>query len=328
VLPPPRGFIATPLRPERVFDELFSARRARQRFIQLGGSFALRRNYPLGLTTLPWRQQCLQNWVRAMNKTFGWLIVVAVILGAAFGLYLWRGSNTPPLSSPTTASAPAQPAIRHPIEEARAAEPLSAQPGEPLPSLADSDKAMRDALAKLIGRNLQRYFNLEGIIHRLVATVDNLPLGHAPLQLMPVKPVPGWFATSGNGETLILSPKNAARYQPYVRLAESVPTAPLVALYVRFYPLFQAQYEQLGNPGKYFNDRLVQVIDHLLATPEVKTPVHLTQTNVLYQFADPDLEKLSAGQKILVRIGGANGAIVKAKLTEIRRTLVAKPSKG
>ena len=107
-----------------------------------------------------------------------------------------------------------------------------------------------------------------------------------------------------------------------------MPIAPLVAVYIRFYPLFQEQYEKLGYPDKYFNDRLVQVIDHLLATPEVKGPVLLTQTTVLYQFTDPELEKLSAGQKILVRMGGENAALVKTKLTEIRSALVANPPKG
>jgi hypothetical protein len=169
--------------------------------------------------------------------------------------------------------------------------------------------------------------NLQNLIHRLVATVDNLTLASAPLRVMPVKPVPGWLETAGKGENLSLSPKNAARYQTYVRLAETVPTQSLVAVYVRFYPLFQKQYEQLGYPGQYFNDHLVQVIDHLLAAPEVEGPVLLTQLHVRYQFADPKLEALSAGQKILVRMGRENAAKVKAKLREIRSALATKIAK-
>jgi len=261
-----------------------------------------------------------------MNKTIQWLILLAVVVGGAVGLYLWRASETPApqMAQPPTVSAPEEPAIRYPIEATGQAQ----APDEPLPALADSDKAMQDALAKLFGRNLKKFFNLQGIIHRVVATVDNLPLGHLPAQILPVKSVPGWLITTGKGEELRLSPKNAARYQPYVGVAKSVPVAPLVAIYARFYPLFQDQYEKLGYPGKYFNDRVVQVIDHLLAAPEVKDPVLLTQTSVLYQFADANLEKLSAGQKILVRMGGENAASVKAKLREIRSALVATPPKG
>ncbi len=262
-----------------------------------------------------------------MNNKTAWSLLLAVVVAGALGLYLWFGKETPNLQvNPTTTTAkPAEPVIRHPIGEARTAEGQASEPGSPLPPLAESDKPMRDALAKLFGDNLEKYFNLTDIIHRIVATIDNLPLGDAPLQLMPVKPVPGWLVTTGKDEKLVLSPKNAARYRPYVKLAESVPVSPLVAVYVRYYPLFQEQYERLGYPGKYFNDRLVEVIDHLLATPEVKDPVPLTQTTVLYQFADPNLERLSAGQKILVRMGGANATILKEKLKEIRRALVAQP---
>jgi hypothetical protein len=45
---------------------------------------------------------------------------------------------------------------------------------------------------------------------------------------------------------------------------------------------------------------------------------------VFYKFADPELEGLSAGQKIMLRMGAENAAKVKAKLREIRRVLAAR----
>jgi hypothetical protein len=122
---------------------------------------------------------------------------------------------------------------------------------------------------------------------------------------------------------LALHGENAGRYTPYVGLAEAVPTDKLVAVYVRFYPLLQQQYESLGYPNAYFNDRVVQVIDHLLATPEVKGQPLLVQRQVLYEFADPALEELSAGQKILIRIGAGNRAKIRAKLQEFRQALTS-----
>jgi hypothetical protein len=187
---------------------------------------------------------------------------------------------------------------------------------------------MRDALRGLFGKDFQKFFYLQDIIHRVVATIDNLPRDDVPLGLMPVKPVPGLFVTTGTGENLALSPRNDARYRPYVRLAEAVPTQPLVAVYRRFYPLFQEQYERLGYPGKYFNDRLVEVIDHLFETPDLQQPALLRQPRVLYEFADPKLQRLSAGQKILLRMGRENALRVKAKLQEIRQAVVAKPPGG
>ena len=98
-------------------------------------------------------------------------------------------------------------------------------------------------------------------------------------------------------------------------------------VYRRYYPLFQQAYVDLGYPDGYFNDRLVEVIDHLLATPDVAGPIRLTQPSVFYQFADPSLEERSAGQKALIRLGPENAAIVKAKLRELRKE-VAKQQAG
>ncbi|MEJ2700374.1 MAG: DUF3014 domain-containing protein, partial [Desulfuromonadales bacterium] len=65
-------------------------------------------------------------------------------------------------------------------------------------------------------------------------------------------------------------------------------------------------------------------IDHLLAAPEVQGPIRVVRPSVRYKFADPDLEALSAGQKILIRMGPDNAAKVKAKLREIRQELTAR----
>jgi Protein of unknown function (DUF3014) len=180
----------------------------------------------------------------------------------------------------------------------------------------------------LFGKDLGKFFNLQDIIRRIVATIDNLPRDNVSLRLMPVKPLPGLLVTTGTGESLALSSRNGARYRPYVRLAEAVPAQALVAVYRRFYPLFQKQYENLGYPEKYFNDRVVEVIDHLLEAPDLHRPVLLSQPRVLYQFADPRLEGLSAGQKILLRMGRENAVKMKAKLREIREALVSKVASG
>jgi len=72
---------------------------------------------------------------------------------------------------------------------------------------------------------------------------------------------------------------------------------------------------------------LIPIIDHLLATPDISEPIQLVQPKVLYQFADPELEKCSWGQKTLIRMGPANAAAVKTKLREIRASIAVKADK-
>jgi len=127
---------------------------------------------------------------------------------------------------------------------------------------------------------------------------------------------------SPDSESIAIRPANFARYAPYVRMLEAVDSHALVQTYVRAYPLFQRAYEELGYPGKYFNDRLMEAIDDMLAAPETDEPIKLVQPRVLYRFADPGLETRSAGQKILLRMGKGNALRVKAKLREIRGELL------
>jgi len=91
--------------------------------------------------------------------------------------------------------------------------------------------------------------------------------------------------------------------------------------YRRFYPLFQESYRRLGYPVGYFNDRVVEVIDHLLVTPEPKDPIRLVRPHVLYEFADANLEALSSGQKLLLRVGVEHAAEIKRVLKEFRELI-------
>jgi hypothetical protein len=104
------------------------------------------------------------------------------------------------------------------------------------------------------------------------------------------------------------------------------------------YPPLQRAYEELGYPRGYFNDRLLAVIDLLLATPQAPEPLRLQLTEVKgpvpslrpwvrYQFADPALESLSAGQKILLRVGAVNQRRLRAKLQEVREEIVSRETK-
>ena len=194
--------------------------------------------------------------------------------------------------------------------------------------LGDSDAATSEALAELLGKKLVTesiYPDL--MIRRIVATIDNLPRKKAPMRMLPVKPVPQPFARAGAGNNMVISPGNSTRYAAYVLVAQAVDARKLVGVYIRLYPLFQKAYEELGFPKAYFNDRLVETLDHLLDAPDIKGPIKLTQPKVMYEFADPDLEARSAGQKIMIRMGSENAAKVKAKLREIRQEVTRREPK-
>lgn len=262
-----------------------------------------------------------------MPRTTWVVVAVIALVGLILVYYLWQPSPAPPPpAEPTQAVAPSaaspppapppEPAVRFPV-------PPSTAPS--LPELQSSDGALVDALGAWLSRRWLALVISERLIRRIVITVDKLPGRRLPPDVMPLKPPPGRFLTSGKGQTLIMASRNADRYRVYGQLAKVATAQKVAEVYVRFYPLFQQAYEESGHPQGYFNDRLVATIDDLLAAPEPAGPVRLVQPalGMHYEFAEADLEARSAGQKILIRMGRENAAVAKEWLRELRREVTA-----
>lgn len=269
------------------------------------------------------------------------IAIVGVVIAAFAALaYVFWPARTPvlvvadppaPITAP--ASVPTLPAILHPIEAAASAPEPAASAPPPLPVLADAGDAVKAMLIDLLGRKaVLSLLQPEDFIRHVVTTVDNLPRNHVAPAVWPVVPTPGRFTVLSKDGTEVINPDNSQRYVPLVLLAESVDVATVAAAYRRLYPLFQQAYEELGYPGRYFNDRLVEVIDHLLATPaapklpavtltEVKGPIPSNRPWVRYEFADPKLQSLSAGQRILLRTGDVNQRRLMARLRDLRKQI-------
>jgi hypothetical protein len=273
-------------------------------------------------------------------------IIIAAVLAlfAAAVWYSWthrdRVETPPPMAASGPAAPPPSPAgapeIQHPV--AAPLEDAQSAPA-PLPSLATADAAVRNALLDWLGKDqVQAFLQLDDFIRHTVATVDNLGRSHAAPRLWPVNPMPGRFEVAQVGDELVATPGNVERYGAFVKFVESIDLDQGVALYRRAYPLFQQAYEELGFPGRYFNDRLVEVIDLLLATPvpaqppqlrliEVKGPIPSTRPWVRYEFADASLESLAAGQKMLLRTGPVHQQRLQARLLELRKRIATAPAR-
>jgi Protein of unknown function (DUF3014) len=263
---------------------------------------------------------------------------LALMLLVALDIWYWLrhdpAENPTQVPGPTTESAPALAApasqaasetgIQHPIEVSMATASVATP---------DSGIDVEPVLTDLFGRkSVLGMFQLDDFARRVVATVDNLGRSHAPARLWPVNPAEGRFMTERQGDAEVISADNGLRYTPYVLLIETVDLHQVVAAYRRLYPLLQGAYEDLGYPRRYFNDRVVEVLDQLAATPDLNGPlrVRLPTINgpmqpqrpwVLYEFEDPSLQSLTAGQRILLRTGPVNERRLKAKLAEVRRLL-------
>lgn len=281
-----------------------------------------------------------------MNR-FVYVGVAALIAALIGGGYWWWKQQQPPVvvtlpppsvaeapSAPMPAPAPSVPAVKYPIDPQAAASAPAAGLAA-VPSLDEADPVVRSRLGDLLGRKaVLSWLQTEDFARNMVATVDNLARAHAAPRMWPVNPTEGRFTVEQDGDKQRIGLDNRTRYTPFVLFVERIDARRAAAAYAELYPLFQQAYEELGYPGRYFNDRLVEVIDHLLQTPEfeqapevrlteVRGPVKPERPWVRYEFADPALESLSSGQKLLLRMGPVNERRLKAKLREFRKELVS-----
>ena len=287
----------------------------------------------------PYRGQGNASYGRAGEGAGGtrWLILLLVLAAIAIAAYVWWTRSSPPEALPEPAAEATSPAAEAPAvppPQAAIEHPLPAPeppvPGAPeLPALETSDPAVREALGAVLGpRLLSDWLVPEAMIRRIVITVDNLPRESLPIQARIVRPVPGALQVQGSGDEKMLSTDNYARYTPVLRLVEAVNAHGLAEVYLRFYPLLQAQYRALGYPNAYFNDALVRAIDNLLRTPEIREPIRLVQPKVLYKFEDPSLENLSIGQRMMLRMGPDQVARAKQVLRAFRQEITGRAPKS
>ncbi|WP_068829919.1 DUF3014 domain-containing protein [Xanthomonas cerealis] len=268
------------------------------------------------------------------HSPWPWILVAVLVAAAAAWLFrdnlsaLMHGAApvpaavapaaAPPVAPPVPAAA-APPPIQHPIDPAVAADAA-------IPALADSDAAAWAELATLAGSEAPLSLLIrDHLIQRAVTMIDNLPQRRVAARTLALTPVPGQLqiSTDAAGASNI-DAANAQRYAAYVQAFTQADAGAMVAAYRRFYPLFQQAYVELGYPKGYFNDRLVQVIDHLLRAPVPTTPpAVIADTRIgKYRFVDPALESLSVGQKALLRLGPGQAAAVRKQLQAIRAALV------
>ena len=285
-----------------------------------------------------------------------WFIGIFLILLAAAAYYyvkVYKPSleDTPPPAIPAVVverpepEPEPEPVFVEPAEDVIVVEPELeiVEQAVLLPALADSDEVVLESLSGIAGEtSVMRFFVSDNVVSRFVASVDALTSRQVPSQIMAVQELEGEFIATANeqpdmvirnsqGDPIpqyILNPANYQRYDAQVEMFEALDTQELVTLYQEYAPLSQQAYVELGYPDGDFETRLIEVIDSLLSTPDIREPPRLIKPEAFYLFTDPDLEALPAGQKVLLRMGPANAQRVKAKLREIRVALQDQLSTG
>ncbi len=260
-----------------------------------------------------------------MNKLVLTIVVIITFAGITAAIYLSQDDELPSVlqikpeqTAPTVAETLPQ-VEDDPLQQIEA----QSEPSSPLPKLDESDGPIRDEVATLIDDDqFENLFLVDTIIRNIVVSVDSLTREKLPNKYRFTQPVQGKFTvTEDDNEIKFIDPDNYNRYTSIISLVEATDTKKIAAIYNRLSPLFQKAYDELGYPDSNFTDRLAEVINHLTQAPELKDPIKLEQPKVNYTYADPELEALSSGQKMMMRMGYDNNRRLKIKLRELLQEL-------
>jgi len=246
------------------------------------------------------------------------LLIAALVVGIALlGGYLayrqWAGA---PATEAVTPAASTE-ADTNPVPLGGPAEAIE------VPPLDESDAFVRDLVAKLSSDpRLLAWLATDGLIRTFTVVVVNIAGGETPSpHLRMMRPLSG-FRASPQGGGLVLDPRSFERYNAVADAAASVDPAGSARLYTTLKPRIEEAYRDLGYPDTSFDETLEQAIVVLLRTPVLDGPVRLVESGgTSYAFENTDLEKLSAAQKQLLRMGPRNVRIIQAALRSIAGAL-------
>jgi hypothetical protein len=260
------------------------------------------------------------------------LVGAALLIAVLFWLYVQRSTELP---APVAQTPPVQAVVEAPPPAPAASVPEL--PAEPAPAPASAAVAagtsLQDLLVQLLGRKtVLSMLQTDDFARRCVATIDNLGRDKSSARLWPVNPTPGRFSVRAGADGTRIAPDNSLRYTPFVLMVEALDTSSALAAYSYLYPQLQRAYEELGFPGRSFHRRLVEVIELLLATPDlaqparmvlpvINSPVQPARPWVMYEFEDPAHAARPAGQRLLLRMGPENARRLKARLRDFHQAL-------
>jgi hypothetical protein len=237
-------------------------------------------------------------------------VPVLLLLALAAGAFWWWRGRGEPTAPAAASSAPAPAAVP------------AATAGVDVPPLAELDPFIRQLLGPLSPRpELARFLESDGLAQRLVAGIAQVASGASPARDLALLRPAGTFETEQRGRRRVIAESSFHRYDGLAATVASVDAARVAQAYRLLAPRLQEAYDLQGRPGD-VDAMLREGLDALIATPIPDGPIEVRQgRGNSWIYADPALERLTAAQKQLLRMGPDNARAVQQRLREVRAAI-------
>ncbi|HIG65646.1 MAG TPA: DUF3014 domain-containing protein [Methyloprofundus sp.] len=202
-------------------------------------------------------------------------------------------------------------------------EGLQFQSGAPLPELTKSDtKFSQDVLS--ISVQLQAFLFKRQVIRKSVFSINDIAEGMRPpvkrlRELFFSKP----FTVTQVDDKMYISKASYRRYDQLAQALNSIDNQAAVDLYQKYLPLFQQVFVEFSYPQNYqVLDIMKAATAKILDVPIISGKIEVIRPTVRYKFANPKLEKLSALDKQMLRMGPENTRLIQNKLRKLVEALI------
>ena len=260
---------------------------------------------------------------------WGWIATAAILI---VGVYFLSNRQTPTTTVPLAKAPPVQmstpelelpPAPDIPQKPEPAAVAVNEEPSQPPATLETSDQELRKSLSTnsssvLLNTSLAN----ENLIERSVSVVDGLSRGALPFKALAITPPSEKFSVHTVDGEDYMNTESYHRYDSYARTISELETQTLTSNFNRFRPLLEQAYAGLGYPAQDFDNALIRTLDYVLATPLLREPIALKKKESVYIYADTRVEQLTEMQKLLLRMGPDNIALIQAQAKDLREALL------
>lgn len=269
----------------------------------------------------------MSNNEYSRDKSRPILLLVIALLAVAALVYWQLQRNKPqdigvvPAAPITEVAPPNVPQEPAPVTTTEGASPLMEEPPsiiEPPAKLPPLDRSDTDVIGYLLEQSdggFQSWLIQEHLIRKFVRAVNALEEGKLVSQYRPFTDPQTPFSATNSGETWSITADNYSRYTPYLESLEQVGPERLAKIYLRYYPLLEQAYEELGVKKGDFREVTIRALTRIIKAPAPPPEATLARPSVTYRFSAPELEQRSSVEKLLFRMGPENSQRLK-KLSE------------
>ncbi len=276
----------------------------------------------------------------ATSSALPWIALGAIAVVSAIVAWWWFSQSSEPAESEaiTVADTPA-PTSQPPLQSIERTPPeqppapdipqnqpesaLQTEPQETLPTLDESDPVIKAYFEPLSNDvDYQLLWQANQLLQRWVTVIDGASKGHLVRGVVPLRPPKKAFPVVKKGTQYYLDETGYRRFDTLVNAITSLDENKLVAGFHKFRPLLEEAYGQLGFDANELDNTLVRMLDRVINASTIEGPIELKASSVNYTFADESLEKLTALEKLLIRMGPENSRKLKTSASSLKSQLL------